>query len=98
MIGALFAAQAADVVTFLAMVRVLGPGAEANPLVRELLGVGVLAAIGAKLAALALALAAAALLERSRPRLACSVLVATVAAGVAGAIANLVAIDASLPR
>ena len=95
MIGLVLAAQIADVVTFLAMVRVLGPDAEANPVVRTLLEGQIGFVLAAKAAVLAFALAVASFQRRQVQIILVAIIVAVSALG---ALSNLATIDASAPR
>ena len=85
------AATWADLVTFLGMLAILGPAAEANPLVRAALagGLGGLAAVVLAKAALLVVLAS---WDRAVGRLARPVWLAGVAVGLAGAASNLRAV------
>jgi hypothetical protein len=88
------AAQLLDLMTFNAMVRHVGPAAEANPLVGLLFGLyGYPIVAIAKVVLLAFATAIAAILAaRMRPRLAGAVITAGIAVGLIGGISNVVAL------
>ena len=82
-------AQLEDLVTFLVMVRLLGPGAELNPLALELHDGGLLMVLAAKLTVWALVAAIAATIAPTRPGLARFVVGFGILVGLLGAFSNL---------
>ena len=96
------AAQLLDLATFVAMVRAVGPAAEANPLVAYLFGAyGFPLVAIAKVLVVATATAIVALLlgVRPRPRMAGAVIAAGIIVGLVGGISNsavLAAVSAQL--
>jgi anti-sigma factor RsiW len=85
------AAQLLDLATFVAMVRAVGPGAEANPLVASLFGAygfPLVAIAKVVLVAMTTAIVAMLLRVRPRPRLAGAVLAVGIAVGIVGGISN----------
>jgi hypothetical protein len=82
-------AQLEDLVTFLIMVRLLGPGAELNPLALELHDGGLLMVLAAKLTVWALVAAIAATIAPTRPGLARFVVGFGILVGLLGAFSNL---------
>ena len=94
----LSAAQLLDLATFMAMVRAVGPGAEANPLVAYLFGAyGFPMVAIAKLILVAVVTAVVAMLlgVRPRPKLAAAVVAAGILVGIVGGISNSVVLAAS---
>ena len=85
------AAQLLDLATFVAMVRAVGPDAEANPLVAFLFGAyGFPMVAIAKLLLVATTTAIVAMLlgVRPRPRLAAAVIAVGIVVGIVGGISN----------
>jgi ABC-type cobalamin transport system permease subunit len=92
------AAQLLDLATFATMMQVVGPEAEANPLVAFLFGAYGLPMVAvAKLALVAGATAVVGVLlsARPRPRLAATVLAVGIAVGIIGGISNSLVLAAS---
>lgn len=89
------AAQLLDLATFMAMVREVGPAAEANPLVSLLFGVyGYPMVAIAKVVLLALVSAVVAIItaRATRPRLAGAVIATAILVGLLGGLSNSIAI------
>jgi len=82
-------AQLEDLVTFLVMVRLLGPGAELNPLAIALHDGGLLMVVAAKLTVWALVAAVAATIAPTRPGMARFVIGFGILVGLLGAFSNL---------
>ncbi len=83
-------AQLLDYVTFRAMIRVQGPGAELNPFALAVHDHGPLMALTAKVTVWALVAAIAAVLATDHPRVARFVVAFGIIAGLVGAFSNLV--------
>ena len=95
------AAQLLDLATFMAMVRAVGPAAEANPLVAFLFGAyGFPLVAIAKVVLLAVTAAIVAMLARrpAAPRLAAAVIAAGIVVGLVGGISNSVVLAAAGAR
>ena len=89
------AAQLFDLGTFVTMVGRVGPGAEANPLVGALFGLGGFPMVAiAKVAMLALVSAIGAILVIARPKLAAGVIAIAIVIGLLGGLSNSAAIGA----
>jgi hypothetical protein len=91
------AAQMLDLVTFMAMMREVGPAAEANPLVSVLFGAyGFPMVAIAKVTLLALVTGIAAILANvpANPRLAGAVVTVAILVGVIGGLSNAIALGA----
>ena len=94
----LSAAQLLDLATFVAMVRAVGPTAEANPLVAFLFGAygfPMVAIAKVVLVAVAMAIVAMLLGVRPRPRIAATVIATGIVVGILGGISNSVVLAAS---
>jgi hypothetical protein len=90
---AISAAQLADLVTFLRLMMVHGPKAEANPLVSTGVdGLGAAPLIVAKLALVVLVAATFAIMTRRGSRAASLVVTAATVAGLIGAYSNVLAL------
>lgn len=94
------AAQLLDLATFVAMVRAVGPEAEANPLVVFLFGAHGFPLVAiAKIVLLAATTAIVALLlgvrPRPRPRLAAAVITSGIVVGLVGGLSNSVVFTAA---
>ena len=95
------AAQLLDLATFMAMVRAVGPAAEANPLVAFLFGAyGFPMVAIAKVLLVAMTTAIVAMLVgvRPRPRWAAAVITAGIVVGLVGGISNSVVVAAAGAR
>lgn len=91
------AAQLLDLVTFMTMVRTIGPMAEANPLVAILFGSYGLPMVAiAKVVLLALTTGIAAVLVRppQHSRLVATVVAVAIVVGLVGGVSNMIAIGA----
>jgi hypothetical protein len=94
----LSAAQLLDLATFVAMVRAVGPTAEANPLVAYLFGAfgfPMVAIAKVILVAVAMAIVAMLLGVRPHPRVAATVIATGIVVGIIGGISNSVVFAAS---
>ena len=94
------AAQLLDLATFVAMVRAVGPEAEANPLVVFLFGAyGFPLVAIAKIVLLAATTAIVVMLlggrPRPRPRMAAAVITAGIVVGLVGGLSNFVVVTAA---
>jgi hypothetical protein len=95
------AAQLLDLATFIAMIRAVGPAAEANPLVAFLFGLygfPIVAIAKVILVAVVTAIVAILLGARPRPRLAGAVIAAAIAVGLVGGISNSAVLAAAGAR
>ena len=95
------AAQLLDLATFVAMVRAVGPAAEANPLVAVLFGAygfPLVAITEVLLVAATTAIVAMLLGVRPRPRMAAAVIAVGIVVGLIGGISNSVVLAAAGAR
>jgi hypothetical protein len=89
-LAAFMLAQLADLVTFLVMIDVRGVTAELNPVAATMLDMHHLALlVVAKVASWSLIIASVALLARRTPRVAQLIMLVGIAAGLLGAVSNL---------
>lgn len=89
-LAAFMLAQLADLVTFLIMLDVRGAAAELNPIAASMIDMHHLALlVVAKVASWALIIASIALLARRTPRVAELIMLVGIAAGLLGAVSNL---------
>ena len=94
------AAQLLDLATFVAMVQVTGPTAEANPLVAYLFalhGFPMVAIAKILLVAVATAVIAMLLGAKPRPKVAAAVVTVAIVVGLVGGISNSVVLAAAGP-
>ena len=91
------AAQMFDLVTFMAMVRELGPAAEMNPLVTTLYvlyGYPMVAIAKITLVALVTAITTILIARNARPRMARGIILLGIVVGLVGGMSNAIAIGA----